>query len=153
MKRTDRKGYPTVVSDEEWSFAGPYLTLMDVTAPQRKYELRDMFDVLRWMARVAAPWRMLPNDFPPWELVYQQPQRWLQAGCFENMISNLRSVIRVAQGRQGQPGAVILDGRTLQSTCESGPRAGYDGYKRGSKVQIAVDTLEQLLAVQCDTGQ
>jgi transposase len=84
---------------------------------------------------------MLPNDFPPWELVYQQTQRWLQAGCFENMVCDLRSVIRVAQGRQGQPSAVILDGRTLQSTCESGPRAGYDGYKRkrGSKVHIAVD--------------
>lgn len=149
MKRADRKGYPTDVSDEEWSFAAPYLTLMDVTAPQRKYELRDMFDALRWMARAGAPWRMLPNDFPPWELVYQQTQRWLQAGCFENMVCDLRSIIRVAQGRQGQPSAVILDGRTIQSTCESGPRAGYDGYKRkrGSKVHIAVDTLGQLLAV------
>lgn len=149
MKKVDRKGYPTDVSDEEWSFAAPYLTLMDVMAPQRKYQLRDMFDALRWMARAGAPWRMLPNDFPPWELVYQQTQRWLQAGCFENMVNDLRSVIRVAQGRWGQPSAVILDGRTMQSTCESGPRAGYDGYKRkrGSKVHIAVDTLGQLLAV------
>ncbi len=56
---------------------------------------------------------------------------------------------RGAQDRRGQPSAVILDGRTLQSTCESGPRAGYDGYKRkkGSKVHMAVDTLGQLLAV------
>ena len=40
------------------------------------------------------------------------------------------------QGRQGQPSAVVMDGRTLQSNCESGPRAGDDGYgcKRGSKV-------------------
>jgi len=97
----------------------------------------------------GAPWRMLPNDFPPWELVYQQTQRWLRAGCFEDMVCDLRSIIRVAQGRQGQPSAVILDGRTIQSTCESGPRAGYDGYKRkrGSKVHMAVDTLGQLLAV------
>jgi transposase len=92
---------------------------------------------------------MLPTNFPPWELVYQQTQRWIRAGCFEAMVSDLRSVIRVAQGRSGQPGAVILDGRTLQSACESGPRAGYDGYKRkrGSKVHMAVDTLGQLLAV------
>ncbi len=88
-------------------------------------------------------------DFPPWEMVYQQTQRWLQAGCFENMVCDLRSVIRVAQGRRGQPSAVILDGRIVQSTCQSGPRAGYDGYKRkrGSKVHIAVDTLGHLLAV------
>ena len=136
-------------SQRKWSFAAPYLTLMDVSAPQRKYDLREMFNALRWIARAGAPWRMLPNDFPPWEMVYQQTQRWLQAGCFENMVCDLRSVIRVAQGRRGQPSAVILDGRTIQSTCESGPRAGYDGYKRkrGSKVHIAVDTLGHLLAV------
>ncbi len=87
MKRADRKGYPSDVSDEEWSFAAPYLTLMDVSAPQRKYELRDMFDALRWMARAGAPRRMLPNDFPPWELVYQQTQRWLQAGSRDVLLS------------------------------------------------------------------
>ncbi|MFD2406248.1 IS5 family transposase [Azorhizophilus paspali] len=141
--------YPTDVSDEEWAFAAPYLTLMDPRAPQRRYDLRLMFNALRWMARAGAPWRLIPNDFPPWEAVYQQTQRWLQAGCFEAMANDLRSVLRVAQGKQGQPSAVILDGRTLQSTCESGPRAGYDGYKRrkGSKVHMAVDTLGHLLAV------
>ena len=69
-------------------------------------------------------------------MVYQQTHRWLNAGCFEAMVNDLRSLLRVAQQRQGQSSAVILDGRTLQSTCESGPRAGYDGYKhtRGSKL-------------------
>ena len=92
---------------------------------------------------------MLPGDFPPWEAVYQQTRRWLRAGCFEAMANDLRSIIRVAQGRQGQPSAAVFDGRTLQSSCESGPRAGYDGYKRrnGSKVHMAVDTLGYLLAV------
>lgn len=41
----------------------------------------------------------------------------------------MASVLRLAQQRQGQLSAVILDGRTLPSTCESGPRPGYDGYK------------------------
>ncbi|BDC45038.1 hypothetical protein PTKU15_83350 [Paraburkholderia terrae] len=70
------------------------------------------------------------------------------------MVSDLRSVIRVAQGRQAQPSAVIPDGRTLRSTCESGPRAGYDGFrrKRGRKVHMAVDKLGQLLAVDVTPG-
>jgi hypothetical protein len=99
------------------TIAGAYLTLISEDAPQRRYELREMFNALRWMARAGASWRMLPNDFPRWQLVYQQTQRWLNAGCFEAMVNDLRSVLRVAQERQGQPGAVILDGRTLQSTC------------------------------------
>ncbi|MGF6368953.1 transposase [Paraburkholderia sp. RAU6.4a] len=78
-----RRPYPTDVSDEEWYFAAPYLTLMNRDAPQRRYELREMFNALRWIVRAGAPWRLLPNDFPPWELVYQQTQRWIQAGCFE----------------------------------------------------------------------
>jgi transposase len=84
---------------------------------------------------------------PPWAAVYQQLRRWSDAGCFEAMVSDMRSIIRAGQGRLGQPGAVILDGRTLQSSCESGERAGYDGYKRrkGSKVHMAVDTLGQLI--------
>jgi len=59
-------------------------------------------------------------------------------------------VLRVAQGQAVQPSAVILDSRTLQSSPESGQRAGYDGAKRkrGSKGHIAVDTLGQLLALR-----
>jgi transposase len=57
------------------------------------------------MARAGASWRMLSADFPPWELVYQQTQRWLNAGCFEAMVNDLRSIIRVAQDRQGQSSA------------------------------------------------
>jgi transposase len=144
-----RKPYPSDVSDEEWNFAAPYLALIDEQAPQRRYSLREVFNALRWLARAGAAWRMLPNDLPPWPVVYQQFRRWNDAGCFEAMVSDMRSVIRAALGRQGQPSAVILDGRTLQSSCESGPRAGYDGYKRrkGSKVHMAVDTLGYLLTL------
>jgi transposase len=128
----------------------PYLTLMTEAAPQREYSLRAVFNALRWMARAGASWRMLPHDFPPWAAVYQQTQRWLKAGVFEALVEDLREVLRVAQGRAGQPSAVMLDSRTVQSSPESGHRAGYDGAKRkrGSKVHSAVDTLGQLLALR-----
>ena len=116
-----RRPYPSDVSDEEWSFVAPYLILMVQSSPQRQHDLREVFNALRWLVRAGAPWRMLPNDLPPWEAVYPQSRRWLDAGCFEAMASDLRSIIRVAQGKQGQPSAVVFDGRTLQSSCESGP--------------------------------
>jgi transposase len=142
-------GYPSDVSDEEWALVAPYLTLMAEEAPQREHSLRAVFNGLRWMARAGAAWRMLPHDFPPWAAVYQQTQRWLKAGVFEGIVQDLRAVLRVAQGRKAQPSATILDSRTLQSSPESGHRAGYDGAKRkrGSKVHIAVDTLGHLLAL------
>ena len=66
------------------------------------------------------------------------------------MAHDLRKVLRLLADKHYQPSAVILDGRTLQSTPESGKRAGYDGYKRkkGSKVHAAVDTLGHLLALK-----
>jgi transposase len=99
--------------------------------------------------RAGAPWRLLATNFPPWPTVYQQTRRWLEAGCFEALVHDLRLQLRVAQGRQGQPSAAILDARVLQSSPESGTRAGYDGHKRrrGSKVHAAMDTLGQLLAL------
>ncbi len=65
------------------------------------------------------------------------------------MLNDLRALLRLAEGRQEQPTASIFDSRTLQSTPESGPRAGYDGAKRkkGSKTHMAVDTLGHLLAL------
>ena len=62
---------------------------------------------------------------------------------------DLRAILRLVDGRAPQPTAVVLDGRTLQSTPESGHRAGYDGHKkkRGSKTHVAVDTLGHLLAL------
>ena len=146
----ERKPYPSDVSDDEWAFVAPYITLMREDAPQREHALREVLNALRWIVRSGAPWRMLPNDFPPWHAVYDQTQRWLKAGVFEAMVHDLRALLRMAQGRAPDPSATIIDSRTMQSTPESGHRAGYDGAKRkkGSKVHIVVDTLGHLLALR-----
>jgi transposase len=144
-----RKAYPSDVSDDEWAFVAPYLTLMSEDAPQREHALREVFNGRRYIARGGIPWRMLPNDLPPWHTVYQQTQRWLKAGVFEAMVHDLRVLLRLAHGRKAQPSAAIFDSRTLQSSPESGERAAYDGAKRrkGSKTHMAVDTLGYLLAL------
>lgn len=85
-------------------------------APQRDYSLRKVFNGLRYIARSAAPWRMMSNDLLPWYMVYQQTQRWMKAGVFEAIVHDLRALLRVAQGRKADPSAAILDSRSLQST-------------------------------------
>lgn len=92
-----RKAYACDVSDDEWAFIAPYLTLLNENAPQREHSLREVFNALRWIA----------------------------AQCFIALVHDLRELLRVAQGRAPQPSAAIFDGRTLQSTPESGARAGY----------------------------
>jgi transposase len=149
MEARSRKPYPTDVTDEEWAFVAPYLALLPEDAGQRRYALREVFNAVRWIVRAGAPWRLLPHELPPWPAVYQQTQRWIAAGCFEAIVHDLRAILRLIEGRAPQPTAVVLDGRTLQSTPESGHRAGYDGHKkkRGAKTHVAVDTLGHLLAL------
>ncbi len=149
MKPT-RTSYPSDVTDEEWELLLPYLTLMREDAPQREYSLRTLFNAMRYVAKTGCHWRFMPNDLPPWTAVYQQARRWLAAGVFESLVHDLRECIRHSlHDRDPQPTAAILDARTLQSTPESGARAGYDGAKKrkGSKVHMAVDTLGHLLAL------
>ena len=149
METRTRKPYPSDVSDGEWALVVPYLTLMKEDAPQREHSLREVFNGLRWFVRAGADWRLMPHDLPPWYTVYQQARRWERAGVFDDLAQDLRRLLLWLAGRDPEPTAAVLDARTLQSTPESGGRAGYDGHKKrkGSKVHLAVDTLGHLLAL------
>ena len=109
-------------------------------APRRRARNAVRFSASRKKAARSLAWSAI---------AYQQTQRWIRARCFETMVEDLRMLLREFSGRKAQPTAMILDSRTLQSTPESGARAGYDGAKRrkGSKVHAAVDTLGHLLAL------
>ena len=143
------RSYPSDVKDDEWAFVAPYLALLREDAPQRRHPLRALFNALRYRGHTGCQWRYLPNDLPPWAAVYQQWTRWRDARVFEAIVHDLNALQRLLLDRPATPSAVIFDGRVLQSTPESGHRAGYDGGKRrkGSKAHIAVDTLGQLLSV------
>ena len=150
MASKGKVGYPSDVSDEEWAFVLPYLLLSREDSAHREHDLRAVFNGVRYIARTGNQWRFMPHDYPPWPAVFQQMQRWMRAGCLERLVEDTRILLREFAGRKGQPTAVCIDSRTLQSTPESGARAGYDGAKRrkGSKVHIAVDTLGHLLALR-----
>lgn len=138
MGTSSRTRYPSDVSDNEWAFAAPDLTLMREDAPQRQHPLRELF-----------------NGLPPWEAVSQQTRRWLAADVFGTLIADLRVLLRLGRDRTAQPTAVILDSRTLQSTPESGGRTSWDGAKKrkGSTVHLAVDTLGHLLALHVTSAR
>jgi transposase len=110
---------PIDVSDRDWNFAARYVVLIAKDAAQREHSLREVLNALRWLARAGLTWRPLTDDSQPWEAVYQQSRRWLDAGRFKSMTMNLYAMICFSFGRQGQPSAVDLNGRTLESTARS----------------------------------
>lgn len=126
------------------------MTLLKEDAPQRPPARRELCNGRRGFVRAGCPWRMMPNDLPPWTAVQQQTRRWVRAGCFEKLAEDRRVLRRRTAGRHDAPTAAILDSHTLQSTPESGGRAGYDGAKKrkGRKGPAAVDTLGHVLALK-----
>lgn len=149
-----RKTYPSDVTDEEWHLIAPYLALIPLDAPQRDHDPREVFNALRWMIRTGAQWRYLPHDFPDWQVVQQQAQRWIDRGCFENLVHDLREMLRLKQGRDAQPTGSVIDSRFVPSTPESGHRAAYNGHKakKGSKLHAVVDTIGNLMALCVTAG-
>ena len=141
---TIRNGYKSDLDDETYAFMLPfllYLLLRPEDASQRTHPLCEVLK--RWSQQLtlgcnvlgkAAPpgparWECLPHDFPPPESVRQQAKRWFNAGYFENLLHDLRVMVRLQEGRAQQPIAMILDSRTPQSTPESGSRAGCNDYR------------------------
>jgi transposase len=134
---------PSEVRHDEWALVAPSWTLLTAEAPQRPPRLRQVFTGWRWMARAGAPWRLLPNDLPPWAAVDQQPQRGLTAGVFEPSVHDWRGLLRRADGRTAPPSATLWDRRTRHSRPASGHRAGSEGTqrRRGSPGPLAGETL------------
>ena len=157
-----RKTYPSDCSDEEWAFAAPYLALMPLDAPQRTHELCEVYNALRYrnpcirwyLLRTGIQYRFMPHDLPPWQIVEQQAKRWIDHHCFENMVHDLREVLRLEQGINAQPTGSIIDSRFASSTPESGSEAAYNGAKRksGMKIHAVVDTLGHLMALCVSAG-
>ncbi|MBB3884100.1 transposase [Acetobacter oeni] len=114
MMITARKPYPSDISDEKWSLIIPCLLLMKEDAGQRHHDLRKLFNGLRYVIRYDIAWCAMPNDLPSWSAVYQQPRRWMEAGCFEALVHDLQTVLRIAAGSG--------TGRMFTDDCATGAK-------------------------------
>jgi transposase len=106
-----RIGYKTDLSDDEWHFTAPYLALIPFDAPQRVHDPREVLNAIRYVVKTGVPWEYLPNEFPPAEIVKAQLQRWLEHHCFENIVHDLRELLRLEANREAQPSHSIVDSR------------------------------------------
>jgi len=112
-KRAQR--YPTNLTDEEWLFIQPYLPTFSKRGRTPITDLRDGLDALRHLARTGGGWRMLLNDFPPWQTVYWWFRRFVSRLLFQTIHDVALLLDREREGREQSPTAAVVDSQSIKA--------------------------------------
>ena len=116
---SDRKSYPTDLTDKEWAHIEPLLPVAKTGRP-RTYSHRQMFDAIAYLARTGCSWRMLPHDLPPWQSIYAYFRKLIDDGVWEQINDDLREQLRVKLNRDAHPSVVIIDSQSTKTTEKGG---------------------------------
>ena len=146
------KRYPTDLTDEEWLFIQPFLPPVPKRGRKPTTDLRDVLDALRYLARTGGGWRMLPNDFPPWQTVYWWFRRFVRRLLFRTIHDVALMLDRERENREQSPSAAVVDSQSIKAPAAE--KRGFDAGKKvvGRKRHIAVDTDGRLLMVNLTTA-
>jgi len=115
----NRKPYPTDLNDAEWAILEPLLPEVKPGGRPRSVEMREILNAIFYRERTGCAWEMLPHDFPPSKTVYDYFNQWSKDGTWEQINGVLVRRLRVADGREAEPSAAIIDSQSVK-TVEKG---------------------------------
>ena len=141
------------MSDSEWELIAdlfaPYWRPGKMGRPVTN-DRRAVVDAIFYVSATGCQWRALPDRYPNWNTVHRYHLAWSRDGTWEAAGTRLREQARLAEGREADPTAGVIDARSVRgaSTVTSLTR-GYDAGKKisGRKTFGIVDTLGLLVAV------
>ncbi|WP_084959969.1 IS5 family transposase [Thermoactinospora rubra] len=152
---TERKPYPSDLTDAQWALIEPVLTAWKAAHPsvsghEGNYELREIVNAIRYQGRTGVQWDFLPHDLPPKSATYYYFGKWRDDGTDKTIHDLLRWHLREKKGRLADPSLVVLDTQSLHVGAGV-PTAttGRDAAKKvpGRKRGLAVDVLGLVVAV------
>jgi transposase len=106
--------YPSDLTDEEWELVEPLLPPPGEGGRPEKHPRREVVDAILYVVRTGCSWRQLPADFPPWQTVYWYFARWEEQRVTLRLLDALREQVRLADGRDAEPSAGIIDSQSVK---------------------------------------
>ena len=152
---SERKPYPSDLSDERWALIEPVITAWKAAHPsvsghQGSYAMREIVNAIFYQGRTGCQWDYLPHDLPPRSAVYYYFARWRDDGTDQAIHDLLRWQTREKHGRLADPSLVVLDTQSVHVAAGvPASTTGNDAGKRvhGRKRGLAVDVLGMVVAV------
>ena len=112
--------YSTNLSDTEWTLIESYFPVYEGHCRPRKHPYRNLVDGILYVMRTGCQWRLVPNDFPPWDSVYHYYRKWRQDGTWDKIHDGLRRQVRQSEGKEATPSLAIIDSQSVKTVQKGG---------------------------------
>ena len=103
------------MKDAEWEIVQPLIPAAKPGGRPREVDIREVLNAIFYRARTGCAWEMLPHDFPPVKTVYEYFNQWSEDGAWERINGALVRRVRVAEGRDPEPSAAIIDSQSVKT--------------------------------------
>jgi len=110
------KVYPSDMSDAQWKIICPLIPPAQPGGRPREAEMREIVNGILYMVRGGCSWRMLPQEYGPWQTVYGYFRTFRRAGVWQQMHDALREKVRRKAGKKATPSAAIIDSQSVKTT-------------------------------------
>ncbi len=147
---SNQKSYPGDMTDAQ---AELLLSLIPPAKPggrPREVDIRMVINAIFYVLCTGCPWAWLPHDYPPKGTVYDYFQKWTKDGTWIKIHEQLRTLVRITEGRHPDASAGVLDSQTVKAGTMVSKEVGYDAGKqiKGRKRFTLVDTFGLLMMVK-----
>ncbi len=120
MQHQKQRKYATDLTDEQWQIIAPLIPSAKSGGREREIDIREVINAIFYLLKSGCQWRMIPNDFPKWQTVYDYFSKWKKDGTWKKIHDKLRDKVRLKAGKKKQPTAGIIDSQSVKTAKKGG---------------------------------